>query len=83
MSSKKKEKDEAPRSYTVQVPEHRVTRREWDDTMRAALAGLIARDDSRTRSYAQLVMLARIYASEAHGERPSHQRTKAKRDEAT
>lgn len=70
MTKKKKEEFPPPSFLTVNVPEHRVTRREWDDTMRAALVGLIARDDSRTSSYNQLVMQARIYAHAAHGERP-------------
>ena len=52
-------------------PEHRVTRREWDNTMRAALAGLIASGKQfGDGSYGAVVMQARIYAQAAHGERP-------------
>lgn len=66
----KDEECTAPITVRVRVSEQQVTRREWDDTMRAALAGLIARDDSRTSSYDQLVMQAHIYAQAAHGKRP-------------
>lgn len=49
---------------------HRVTRKEWDATMRAALSGLIARQDD-AMSYSQTIAHARVYAYHAHGVRPS------------
>lgn len=53
-------------------PVHRVTRAEWDHTMRAALAGLIASGERvGDGSYASAIMHARIYAETAHGERPA------------
>lgn len=53
----------------AEVQKHPVSRKEWDDTFRAALTGIIARGTA-TASYPEMVNQARIWAYFAHGERP-------------
>lgn len=68
----KKRKETGPLAWPPRPPElpvHQVSRQEWDNTMRAALAGIVASGDANL-SYQQAVAHARVYAETAHGGRP-------------
>lgn len=68
----KKKKEGLP-FFLPSADKHRVSRPEWDATMRAALTGLIVSGKSphgEPYSFDEAIRWARIYAQAAHGERP-------------